>query len=305
MNIERILRFCAIVDHGSLSKASESLFCSQPTLSKQIAALEQELGYPLFDRCGKKLTLNKNGERLYRFGRQLEQDYTQLQSDLYNLNHPHQREVSFGVTNQIGVYLLPPILQDFKEQHPHIPVRFTVDFLPKLLELLTRDVLSFVMAPEHETLLQDHSLVCQPFGCDRLVVVLPPDHPLAGQSAIDPKSLSDCPFLVSQSQSATRAFILSRLEECGVQLHQLQDMYNIEAIKQSVLQGLGISILSTTAVSYEVRSGALKAIPLAGIDLTRTLYLIRKKNRTPSLEDSLFFQSALTGEKRFDTIRHL
>ena len=118
MDIDKLLRFCAVVDYGNMSKAADTLYCSQPALSKQILALEKELGYPLFDRHGKKMVLNKNGQLLYNFGRHLERDFNQLKADLYALNCSSHHEISFGATNCIGTYLLPPILIDFKKQHP-------------------------------------------------------------------------------------------------------------------------------------------------------------------------------------------
>ena len=124
MDIDKILRFCAVVDYGSMSKAAETLYCSQPALSKQIIALEKEIGYPLFERNGKKMTINQNGQLLYTFGRHLEREYSQLKADLYALNCQIRHEVSFGATNCIGTYMLPPILIDFKKKHQDIPVNF-------------------------------------------------------------------------------------------------------------------------------------------------------------------------------------
>lgn len=293
MNIDKILSFCAVVDYGSLSKASEALFCSQPSLSKQIVALENEIGYPLFDRNGKKMTVNKNGQLLYEFGRHLEKEYNQLKSDLYDLNHPCRREISFGATNYIGIYLLPSILSNFKKQHPEIPVNFTVNFFSNIIDMLQQDVISFAIAPEHDEILRNPALICQPFCDDQMTVVFPPDHPLAKLDEITPNDLLAYPFLISQVQSATRAFILSRFGIYGIQLTNIQNMYNTETIKQSVLRGMGISILSKTAVAHEERNGFLMTAPLRGINLVRKLYLIHTKNRILSQEDSLFINSIL------------
>lgn len=293
MNIDKILSFCAVVDYGSLSKAAEALYCSQPSLSKQIVALESEIGYPLFDRNGKKMTVNKNGQLLYNFGRRLEKEYNQLKNDLYELNNPGRREISFGATNFIGIYLLPAFLSDFKKLYPDIPLNFTVNFFSNIMDMLKQDVISFAIAPEYFETLNNTDLICQPFSDDEMAVAFPVDHPLADQETILPNDLLPYPFLISQVNSATRAFILSRFQAHGIHVKNLQNMYNTETIKRSIISGMGISILSKTAVSYEVEKGLLKVAPLSGVNLTRKLYLIHKKNHILSPEDSLFISSVL------------
>lgn len=293
MNIDKIISFCAVVDYGSLSKAAEALYCSQPSLSKQIIALENEIGYPLFDRNGKKMTVNKNGQLLYSFGRQLEKEYNQLKTDLYELNHPSRREISFGATNFIGIYLLPAFLSEFKKRHPDIPVNFTVNFFSNVIDMLSQDVISFAIAPENEEILNNPELICQPFSDDEMAVAFPADHPLASLPVIMPQDLLDYPFLISQVNSATRGFILSRFKMHGIRLTNMQNMYNTETIKRSIISGMGISILSRTSVSNEVQNGLLKTAPLAGVNLTRKLYLIHIKNHILSPEDTLFINSVL------------
>lgn len=293
MDIDKILRFCAIVDYGSMSKAAEALYCSQPALSKQIITLEKEIGYPLFNRNGKKMTLNENGRLLYTFGRHLEKDFNQLKSDLYALNCSSRREVCFGATNYIGTYLLPSILMDFKKSHPDIPVSFTLNFFPNILEMLNQDVISFALMPDDGETVYSNTYTCYPFCDDQMVVVFPPNHPLADCDYITPTELEKYPYLISQIQSATRKFILTRLEHSNVQLKNIINMYNTETIKQSVINGMGVSILSKISVANEEKHGLLKTAPLYGVDLSRKLYLIHKKNRILLPEDTLFIKQVL------------
>lgn len=296
MDIDKLLRFCAVVDYGSMSKAAETLYCSQPALSKQIIALEKEIGYPLFDRNGKKMTLNQNGQLLYTFGRHLERDYSQLKADLYALNCSIRREVSFGATNCIGTYLLPPVLIDFKKQHPDIPVNFTLSFFPNIIEMLNQDIIAFAMVPEDDETLHNATYVCRSFYDDDMVVVFPPDHPLATYNSIPPQEMIQYPFLISQVQSATRRFILSRLDAYGIRMGNIQNMYNTETIKQSIIKGMGISIISRISVATEEQHGFLKTAPLADVNLSRKWYLVHKKNRILLPEYNLFIQHILNRE---------
>ncbi len=293
MDIDKILRFCAIADYGSMSKAAEILYCSQPALSKQIIALEKEIGYPLFDRNGKKMTLNENGRLLYTFGRHLEKDFNQLKSDLYTLNCPSRREVCFGSTNYIGTYLLPSILMDFKKMNPDVPVNFTINFFPHVLDMLNQNVISFALIPDDGQTIYNTAYTSYSFRDDQMVVVFPPDHPLSSCTYVTPEDLLKYPYLISQVQSATRKFILSRLNSHNIHLSNVLTLYNTETIKQSIIKGMGISILSKISVANEEKHGLLKTAPLYGIDLSRKLYLIHKKNRILLPEDSLFIQYVL------------
>jgi len=293
MDIEKLLRFCAVVDYGSMSKAAETLYCSQPALSKQIIALEKEVGYPLFDRNGKKMTLNQNGQLLYTFGRHLEHDYSQLKSDLYALNCPSRREITFGATNIIGTYYLPPVLVDFKKQHPDIPVNFTLSFFPNIIDMLNQDIISFAMIPEDDEILHNPAYICREFYNDDMVVVFPPDHPLSGFDSVPSDELLKYPYFISQVQSATRRFILSRLNAYDIRLDNFQNMFNTETIKQSIIKGMGISILSKISVETEKRHGFLKTAPLQGVNLSRKWYIIHKKNHVLLPEHDLFIQQVL------------
>lgn len=290
MDIHKFFTFCAVVDYGTISKAAEALYCSQPALSKQMASLEKEIGYPLFERCGKKVTVNANGQLVYHFGKALEKDFNQLKSDLYTLNNPCHREINFGATNSIGIYLLPPILGDFKRNHANIPVNFKVNFLPNIMDMLNRDAINFAIIPENPDILENSHYICQSFLNDEMVLVLPPDHPLTKNESVKAEELTRYPFLISQIQSATRSFITSKLSEQNVYLSNIIDMYNAEAIKQSIINGLGISILSKTSVINEVKNGFLKTLPINDMDLVRQLYFIHKRNHILTPEESLFIE---------------
>lgn len=291
MDIQKIFSFCTVVEQGSLTKASEVLYCSQPALSKQIHSLEQEIGYPLFDRTGKKMLLNGNGKLLYEFGRHLEKNFNQLKADLYEANQPRGYEISFGATNFVGIYLLPPILSCFKTQYPDIPVNFTVNFSPSILNMLNQDVISFAIMPEDEETIQNPGYICQLFYDDELRAVFPPSHPLSQKEQVIPEDLLSSPFLISQIQSATRRFVLSRLDAYGIRLSNVLDMYNIEAIKQGIINGLGVSILSRYSVLNEEQNGLLSTAPIQGINLMRKLYFVYKKSHIMTKEEMLFINS--------------
>jgi len=291
MNTDKIISFCRVVEQGSLSKAAELLFCSQPALSKQLSSLETECGYPLFDRAGKKLILNKTGELLYQFGKRLEKDLIQLKKDLYDLNKPAASSVCFGVTNYIGIYLMPPVLSEFKKKWPRIAVSFTVDFLPNIVDLLEQDQISFALIPQSQYTTENSKYICRIFCQDDMVLAFPNNHPLADLSKVTPQDIVGYPFLVSQKKSATREFIFSQLNAVGAMPANIVDMYNTETIKQGIICGIGISILSRTSIANEINNKLLQVSCVEGMNLNRALYFIHKKAKALSAEDKIFIDS--------------
>lgn len=288
MDLSKMISFCTVYECGNISKAAEKLYCTQPALSKQMAALEGELGYSLFDRYGKKLTINENGFIFYRFARNVINDYTLLKRELYLKNNKNEHEVRLGTTNFIGTFLLPSILSKFKEDYPLTPVNFVIDYLPKILELLDKDVIHFAIVPEDSSLKMVDGLVLDSIVEDEFVLVFPPDHPLANKKEIYAHDILDYPFLISQESSATRRFVTDSLKNNNIILNNTIDMNNIYTITQGIIDGLGISIYSKNAIKDFEKFGVVKSARFKDLTLKRQLYFTYKTKHT-FLEDEARF----------------
>lgn len=290
MDLLKMMSFCSIYECGSVSKAADKLFCSQPALSKQIASLETELGYPLFERNGKKMVINENGEIFYRFAKTVLNDYSLLKRELYLKNNQTVHEVRFGTTNFIGTYLLPPVLSKFKAVYPSTPVNFTVNFLPSIIELLEKDFINFAIIPANDQIVHDKKYVCDPFLEDEFVLVVPTNHPLNELDNISIYDISEYTFLLSQEQSATRKFIDDILLSYNIQLSSEINMDNINTIKHGILSGLGISILPYKQIEKDASFGLLNYYRFTDIILKRNLYIVYKTKHTFSEEEALFIK---------------
>lgn len=290
MDIQKMITFCTVYECGNISKASEKLFCSQPALSKQIHSLETDLDYPLFERKGKKITINENGKIFYRFAKNVINDYQLLKRELFIKNNKTNHEVRFGTTNFIGTYLIPPILSKFKNEYPTTPVNFIVNFLPTIIQLLEEDVINFAIAPANKKILSDPNYICDAFLEDEFVLICPPNHPLTKKDNVYLEDIQDYTFLISCDQSATRDFINQTLEENNIHLTNFINMDNIYAIKHGVINNLGISILSKNAILKDEEFGVLKSIKFKNIDLKRKLYVVYKTKHTFLEEEALFIK---------------
>lgn len=290
MDLQKMINFITVYECGSISKAAEQLFCTQPALSKQITSLENELGYPLFDRVGKKLFINENAVTFYRFARTVINDYTLLKRELYLKNNEQEHEVRFGTTNFIGTFLLPSILAKFKNEFPTTPTNFVIDFLPQILELLDKDVIHFAIVPGDKKLYDKKDLVCDAFMEDEFVLIFPPDHPLSQKDEIYAKDILEYPFLISQEQSATRSFVTDSLKEHNIELTNTIDMNNIYTIREGILNGLGISIFSKNAIKNDLSYGLLKCATIKDMPMVRHLYFVYKAKHTFVHDEARFMK---------------
>ena len=291
MDSEKAKSLCMVVETGSVSEAAARLYCSQPAVSKQIAALEAELGGPLFIRRNKRLVLNESGKKAYAFAKRYLSDLDQLQRELRTLRLRESGCVRFGATNFVGAYLVPPALARYTGDFPGSRVALTVDFASSLLEQLIAGEISFALMPESPALLAADFLALTPVGLDEMALVCPPDHPLAkGRGSVQPKEVVRYPLLIPMERSATRQFVLERLEQAGAAPRQVIDLGTIQGVKRGVMDGMGVGILPARAVETEAAAGLMCVQGLGQGAFQRTLYLARLKTAELSKEDKTFIR---------------
>ncbi|VYU34738.1 LysR family transcriptional regulator [Clostridium tertium] len=293
MNIEQLKTLYTVVEYDSFSKASEVLFCSQPAISKQIKSLEKSLGFSLFDRYGKKVVLNSNGKIVYEHTKKILDEFSEMERKLLEFNNPLSPLISFGATNFIGVHVVTPYISKFKENHPEVSISFTIDFIPNILKLLHLNKFSFAFISESNLLSEYPDIRTEFFRDDELILVVSPNHPWATKDSINIKDLNNETFLVSQPNSAIRKFIEIQLATNGVVLNNIYNLYNIEGIKQSIINGHGISILPKKAITSELKYKLLIEVPIEGLNLKRKLFFACKKNKHFSPIEKSFIQSLL------------
>ena len=279
MNIEKFKSFCKVVEYDSFSKASEELFCSQPAISKQIKSLEKAVGFPLFDRDGKKIRLNSNGKIVYKYSQRILDEISEMNRELIENNNSLCPVISFGATNFIGVHILTANLSKFKETYPDVSLSFTIDFIPNILKMLHFNKFSFAFIAETNLVNDYPDIKTEFFRDDELILVVPHNHVWSTKKSITLDELNTETFLVSQPNSAIRNFIEKKLYTKGVILKNTSNLYNIEGIKQSILNGHGISILPRQSVITELKHRLLVEVPINNLTFTRKLFIAYKKNK--------------------------
>ncbi|TBL79418.1 LysR family transcriptional regulator [Paenibacillus thalictri] len=278
MNINKLHTFLTLAECLNFTETADKLYCSQPAVSMQIQSLEDDLGTPLFDRIGKKLFLTSHGKLFKPYAEQMVNLLQQAKEHLKQSESLSTGTLSFGSSNFVGVYLLPAVLSSFNKRYPGIHINMNITSSQQLIYMLETNKLEFLVLSDHikvdETLFHSST-----FYRDELVLIAPSSHPAAGKKDCSVLDFSNETLLLKPQKSATRSFLDTMFSQFGVTFNRFMEISNLEAIKQAVIHGLGISVVSKFAVQHEIASGLLIEIPLRDAAFRRGIQYVHYKNK--------------------------
>jgi len=275
--------FCQVMEQGSFSKAARALHISQPTVSGHVADLERLFGTRLFDRNSGEIRPTRAGQLLFEQGAKL----SQLRAETVRLMRNHlgliEGDVLLGGSTIPGTYILPAYLAAFKRDHPDILISLRIGDSDQIVEGVLSGKLELGVVGSN---ISHSQLSSEPFVEDELVLILPIGHPLGEQPSVELAQLREQPFLVRERGSGTRQLMESAMDACPgfcfSDLHVVCELGSSAAIKESVRQGLGASLISIHAVRLEQSLNQLLVRRIDGLDLRRRFHIIRHQKRTAS-----------------------
>jgi DNA-binding transcriptional LysR family regulator len=262
MEVAQLRALVTIQQEGTFTKAAERLHLSQSALSQQIKALEQELGAPLFERHGRRITITAVGEITLARATQVLLQLDQLQVDIGELLALRQGQVRIGTSDTICLYLLPEVIQRFRQRYPQIDIYLSNRPSQEIVTLLQAGRIDFGII----TLPVQGQGIETSYLCDRQdVAVCAPDHPLAQQRA-DHNELSVTDLLAHQlllleRGTTSRAFLDQLFAQAGV-TPQAMELGSIEVLKRYAAIKLGVAIVPLMAVQDELDTKQLRAFAL-------------------------------------------
>lgn len=302
MDFQQLTVFLSVAAQRSFTRAAESLFISQPAVSVRIKGLEEELGVILFERSRpRELSLTEAGRKFLDYAQKLVNLKEEAQRQMASEEGAAVGLVRLGASSVPGIYLLPFKLAEFKKRQPGIALSLSImDSSQVLAKLFSYDLdLGFV-----GSLAQDERLQYYPIADDELVLITPPGHFDAALADVQSDGAAALPLeiclsgnlILRESGSATRALFEAALAHTQVSLRDfaaLTFIDNLEAIKQSVRGGLGISLVSQRSAADFLQMKLVDGYRLAGLNLTRQIYMVRHTGRVLSraarLTMDLFF----------------
>lgn len=260
---------------GSFTRAAEALHLAQPTVSSQIRKLSDTLGLPLFEQIGKKVHLTAAGTALLGGCGEVFGALDRIETSLSSLRGLEAGRLRLAVSTT-GKYFVPRLLAEFVRRHPRIEVSLQIQNRQVLIERLTRnedDLYVFATPPA------DQEVVCQPIFANPLVVFARSDHPLAGRRRIPFAEFAREPFLMREPGSGTRLAAYEAFDRHQVEPNVRIELSANEAIKQAILAGLGVSILSRYTLGLEPEQSQLAVLDVEGFPIARTWQFVYPRGK--------------------------
>ena len=266
----RVAVFRAVAEQLSFRKAAEELYLTQPAVSLQIKALEEDLGVQLFDRTGAHIMLTAAGRVLLEYSEQVNALLAKAEHDIAALSGEHAGQLALGASTTIAQYVLPRLLSEFCREHPRVHPTLISGNTEQIVDAVEKQkiALGFIEGPA-----RSRDVKTEPFLEDELVLIASTAHELAERNLISCSELAAIPLLMRERGSGTRDVIEMELSRKGVKrssLHIVMELDSTEAIKSAVEAGLGIGFVSRWAIAKDLRLGSgFKIVDVEGLRIKR------------------------------------
>ena len=267
-----------LVQEGSFSRAAKKMLLTQPALTKNIKNVEDYLGKKVVNRSNAGISLTAEGQIIYDYARRIIKLRNEAGEKIIQLRGNTGGDIYIGASTIPATYLLPPALSMFRKKNDSIRAYIqTADSEETMNMVLANEVeIGFIGKKS-----LNKKLIAEPLWHDRLVLAVPRNHRWCKNKSVALEELSQEPFVAREKGSATRDVLESYLKEhqfAGLaQFNICGELGSSEAIKEAVIAGLGVSILSIHAIKRELKRGLLLEITLTGCHIERDFYLIRQK----------------------------
>jgi DNA-binding transcriptional LysR family regulator len=266
MDLRQLEILCAIAETGSFTGAGDKLHVSQSAVSRQVLLLEDELGEPVFIRQGRGAVPTRAGQTLIELGRRLLDDLTSTVGQIRDEHKELAGTVRIAGGMTVCLYVLPPLLREFRRTYPKVEVKLITGGTPRLIRQLRTGLadLALLTLPFDEP-----SCVVVPALREELLLVMPPAHPLAAKPRVRPKDLALEPFVLFEPQSNTRRTVDRLFTQFGIAPRVVLETENVEILKALVSIGMGLTIIPYQSVADEVDAGKLACARVTGVVLER------------------------------------
>ena len=284
--------FEAAARHGSFTRAAEELFLTQPTVSMQIKQLTKSVGLPLFEQVGKKLYLTQAGKELFVTCRQIFENIAQFEMKIADLKGLKQGQLRLAVITT-AKYIIPRLLGPFCQLYPGIDISLQVTNHEYILERMTNnldDLYIMSQIPEHP------DVNFEPLLENPLVVFAPLNHPLSREKNIPIERLGEEPFIMREPGSGTRQAVQNLFEEYGVKVKVKLELGSNEAIKQAIVGGLGISVLSRHTILSDACEYSI--LDVEHFPIKRTWYVVYPAGKQLSIVARTYYEYLLEAAQK-------
>ncbi len=277
-DVRKMEYFLAVMDHRNISGAAEALRISQPTLSRQIHALEQQFNAPLFIRNGRGVVPTEAGKRLQLGLSGIEHQLRRIRNDVAAAADEPSGEVAIGIPPSPRVLMALPIINAFCTQYPQVAIRISEETSGDLRDRAARGEVDLAITNSREPV---HGLATDQLVKEPMLLVGPRGSVLTLDKAISTEQLAGFPLILTTKPNSLRRIVELKLGNQGLKPRLRVEANTLPLMTDLVGQGLGYTVLPASGVLSLVRSGQLSAGPIAGLNITWTI--ARPSNRSLSL----------------------
>jgi LysR family transcriptional regulator, low CO2-responsive transcriptional regulator len=282
---QQLQAFAILARNGSFTQTARELFLTQSAISHSIKALESDVGCRLLDRVGRKVTLTQAGEHLLKHAERVLTDLRAAREGLEELGRWGHGRLRIGAPVTVCQYLLPSVLREFKESFPHCHLSIEPGDSRDLLEAVDqrRVDIAVTLEPQGEDQFQ-----FIPLYTDDMEFVVSPLHPWATAGKVTRADIARQNFIVYRRGSRTWRMIESYFREEEIVLNAVIELGAMDAIKELVKVGLGISVMAPWVARKELDEQSLVALPVGRRQLRRSWGIVHWMGRRLTLAEETF-----------------
>ena len=288
VTLRQLRVFASVARHQSFARAADELSLTPPAVSMQVKELEAQVGLPLFDRSRRHVALTTVGAYVLAHTRRVLAVMRDAEDMVANLRGLQGGELDVGMVGT-AEYFLPRLLAEFRREHPGIDIRLQVaSNRSQLVALMQQGDVELAIMGRPPT---ESATRAEPFALHPHVLVTAVDHPFTRLEQVPAAALAEEGFIMREPGSGTRAALDHFMHACRIMPRVVMQMSSNEAIKQAVMAGMGISLLSLHTIGLELRHRLIATPEVEGMPVMRRWHVVNNlaKTLSPAAEAFRYF----------------
>ncbi len=289
MDFDQLETFLEVARLSSFSRAAEKRFRTQPAISSQIRALEEEVGAKLLDRSGGKVSITASGKIFQKYAEETLEARRAVLTSIAEAERVPRGEIVVGANEGTCLHILPEVFAEFKKQYPTVAVNIKRADYGRILESVSDNSIDFGVVSLPVT---DNRMTVVLIHRDELVVIAPPQHALAKVKSTTIAEVAKFPLLVPKG-GHTRDALENLFWERKLKPQYSMELDSSELLKRFVAADVGVGFIARSNVAEDVQAGVLSAIPIADAQIRRDLALVFRKDKSLSRAALAFIDIAV------------
>jgi len=289
MDFDQLEIFLEVARLSSFSRAAEKRFRTQPAVSSQIRALEEEVGARLLDRSGGRVSLTAAGKLFFKYAEETIAHRKAIVTEIAETERVPRGEIVVGANEGTCLHILPEVFAQFKRDYPNVSVSIKRSDYAKILESILENEVDFGVVSLPVT---DNRLEAQMIHRDHLVAIVAPSHSLASKKTVTVAEVATYP-LVLPKVGHTRDALDALFYDHHVKPNVAMELDSSELLKRFVAAGVGLGFIARSNIEEDIRAQALVVLTLSDVQIRRDLALVFRKDKSLSRAARAFMEIAV------------